>query len=174
MAEKEQKFCCSWGARTRSVTFTVVAIVLVMAGLFVWLAVTSTQGSLFLSLYLLAAVIVVGLPTLIAAFAPCCYRVTPTHLVVRRLGPNVTIPLHRIEGVEILPPDVFRDTFRAGGGFMGYYGHFYNRKLGHFMAYATRSDRVVVVYTTDGPYALTPDDPEGLVAALTPASDPAE
>ena len=173
MAEPQQHFHCSWGPCTRLVTSLVAVMVAALAVGLIWLAALNAETPFLFALHLAAAAAVVALPVAMAFFAPCCYRVTPTHLVVRRLGPHVVIPRRHIRSVEILDPEDFRESFRemGGGGFLGCFGRFHSRKLGHFMAYATRPDRALVIYTHDESYVLTPDDPQALAEALRPEDD---
>ena len=55
-------------------------------------------------------------------------------------------------------------TFGVGGLF-GYYGQFYNSKIGSMTWYATRQNNTVLVRTIDNKnIVLTPDEPEKFVA----------
>lgn len=114
------------------------------------------------------------LPALIliicAAFAPRKYKITADNILVSRLfAKDVEIPLSKVYSIEpISYKYVFKKSLRimgSGGGF-GIYGDFTSRNLKYFKAYMTRRDKLVLISTTDKPFVLTPDDPEGFIAAV--------
>ena len=115
-----------------------------------------------------------SLPALIliicAAFAPRQYQITSDSILVRRLfAKDVKIPLSEVYSIE--PADykyVFKKSIRvmgSGGGF-GIYGDFTSPSLNDFKAYMTRRDKLVLIRTTNKPFVLTPDDPEGFIEAV--------
>jgi hypothetical protein len=53
----------------------------------------------------------------------------------------------------------------SGGGF-GIYGYFYSPNLKDFRAYMTRRNKLVLIRTLHETFVLTPDDPEGFIAAV--------
>lgn len=123
------------------------------------------------------AVIVIAaspLPSLIliigAAFAPRQYQITADSILVSRLfAKDVKIPL---SGVYSIEPASYKYVFKksvrimgSGGGF-GIYGTFTSPSLNYFKAYMTRRDKLVLIRTLDKPFVLTPDDPEGFIAAV--------
>lgn len=103
-------------------------------------------------------------------FSPQAYAVEPGRLIVQRPGTDVTIPLNTIERIEVGGGwAVFRGALRliASGGAFGFYGNFWNNTLKGFTAYATRMDKVVVLYRKTGnPIVVSPDDPEAFVRAV--------
>jgi hypothetical protein len=55
----------------------------------------------------------------------------------------------------------------GSGGFFGVYGLFYNKKIGYYWAYATRTDCTVLIHRKHGwPLMLSPDEPEALLECL--------
>ncbi len=89
--------------------------------------------------------------------------------VERRAWAPVCIPLGSIAGasaIDVIGPGTIR-VFGVGG-FFGSYGTFENRALGQFRLYATRGKRAVVVRRAAGepPIVITPDDVEGVLAAI--------
>ena len=123
------------------------------------------------------AVIVIAaspLPSLIliigAAFAPRRYKITNDSILISRLfAKDVKIPLSGVYSIEpVNYKYVFKKSVRimgSGGGF-GIYGSFTSPSLKYFKAYMTRRDKLVLVRTPDKPFVLTPDDPEGFIAAV--------
>lgn len=59
-------------------------------------------------------------------------------------------------------------TFGIGGLF-GYIGYFKNSILGSYKAYATNSEKAVLIETSDKPIIVTPDDPDLFVKNLNQA-----
>lgn len=114
---------------------------------------------------------VLGLtPLLTLLLAPRGYRVTDAALQVERLVGPVSVPRAAITGARrITKADCgwLIRTFGSGGAH-GIYGRFRSSELGPLDFKATRRDRWVLVTRGDGGRALviSPDDPDGLVAAL--------
>lgn len=123
----------------------------------------------------LAAVAVIMLAVLAVTyfFAPQAYTVEPGNLIVQRPGVDVTIPLDQIERMEVADGwPIFRGAFRrfASGGALGFFGSFWNSTLKGFTAYATRLDKVVVLYRSHGgPIIVSPDEIERFLAAVREA-----
>jgi len=129
------------------------------------------------------AVIVIAaspLPTVIliigAAFAPRQYQITGDSILVNRLfAKDVKIPLSGVYSIEpVSYKYVFKKSVRimgSGGGF-GIYGDFTSPSLKDFKAYMTRRDKLVLIRTLRKPFVLTPDDPEGFIAAVQDVQKP--
>jgi hypothetical protein len=96
------------------------------------------------------------------ALAPKGYAINDIELIIDRARKPITIPLREIQEVRTLEDGLLRHSLRLLGtsGFYGYYGLFWNRKLGKFRVYATRLNRLVAVKAGNTLYALTPDNPE--------------
>jgi len=123
-----------------------------------------------------AAIVIAAspLPLLIliigAAFAPRRYKITGDSILVGRLfAKGVKIPLFGIYSIEQVDYKyIFKKSIRtmgSGGGF-GIYGSFTSPNLEYFKAYMTRRNKLVLIRTSDKPFVLTPDDPEGFIAAV--------
>jgi hypothetical protein len=100
--------------------------------------------------------------------APRGFAIEGRDLVVLRPIRPVRIPLQEIRAVEPLPPEAVAFALRVGGngGMFGYYGQFWNRRLGSFRMYATRRSGLVRVGTGREVFVLSPGDPEAFVDAL--------
>jgi len=124
----------------------------------------NTEGPIALAALMLIMLAVIYL------FSPQAYVVEPGRLIVQRPGTDVTIPLNTIERIETGAGwQVFRGALRlfASGGAFGFYGSFWNSTLKGFTAYATRMDRVVILYRKTGnPIVVSPDDGEAFVRAV--------
>ena len=103
-------------------------------------------------------------------FSPQAYQLESGVLTIQRPGTDVTIPLGMIERVEVCGGwQVFRGALRLGasGGAFGFYGSFWSKGLKNFSAFATRLDRVVILYRTQGdPIILSPDEVEAFVQVV--------
>jgi len=117
----------------------------------------------------LAAVMAAG-PVAALLLAPRGYRVTDSALQVERLAGPVTVPLSAIAAAKRIGKadcGVLIRTMGSGGAH-GIYGRFRSSTLGPLDFKATRRDGWVLVSRSDGHRAmvLSPDDPDGVVAAL--------
>jgi len=142
-----------------------ITITLLIAGLL------GLQENMYCGIIVLAGS---PLPSLIliigAAFAPRQYQITDDSILVNRFfTKDVKIPLSEVYSIEqISYKYVFKKSVRimgSGGGF-GIYGDFTSPIVKHFKAYMTRRDKLVLIRTLDKPFVLTPDDPEGFIAAV--------
>ncbi|MHB0935035.1 MAG: PH domain-containing protein [Armatimonadota bacterium] len=122
---------------------------------------------------IMVAVIMLAILAFTYLFAPQAYAVEPGHLIIQRPGTDVVIPLGTIARMEVADGwPIFRNAFRrfASGGALGFFGSFWNSTLNGFTAYATRLDKVVVLYRTDGgPIVVSPDEMEQFIAAMREA-----
>jgi len=117
-----------------------------------------------------AGLCIAGVP-LLAVFAPRGYLLCPQGVVISRIAPDIVIPFADIATVEIIPAGspALRGVIRTlgVGGAFGYYGRFWNRRLGEFRAYITRTGPVVVLRRTRGePVLISPDDVHAFAEAL--------
>jgi len=120
------------------------------------------------------AVAVAAVPVLVGAvllasvaWAPVRADVSGTAVrIERRLARPVEIPLARVRAVEVLGA---AGGFRRVAGFQGpgiSYGRFESEALGRFQLYDWGGASYVLLDTDDGRVVLTPDDPDGFVAAV--------
>jgi hypothetical protein len=164
-------FSASWD---RAMWILNSVIVIVLGGMTIGLFIAGLYG---MRENMCCGIIVLAtspLPVLIlvigAAFAPRQYQITGDSILVGRLfAKDVKIPLSEVYSIEpVSYKYVFKKSIRimgSGGGF-GIYGDFSSPSLKYFKAYMTRRDKLVLVRTPDKPFVLTPDDPEGFIAAV--------
>ena len=102
------------------------------------------------------------------ALAPRGYLLNDVELVVDRAMRPIKVPLREIREFGRAEDGLMRRSLRVMGtaGYYGYYGLFWNRKLGKFRLYATRTRDLVSVRTERTLYVLSPDDSGDFLAAL--------
>jgi len=149
-------------------------LVILMGGVTITLLVAGLYGmreSVFFAIIMIAASLLPVLILIIAAgFAPRQYQITDDLILVNRLfAKDVKIPLSMVYSIEpVSYKHVFKKSVRimgSGGGF-GIYGAFTSPSMEYFKAYMTRRDKLVLIRIPDKPFVLTPDDPEGFIAAV--------
>lgn len=159
---------------TRVVWFFFILFPFILA--FTWVRVTSAQaacpfpfGSAVLGLGLGFLTALTALTAYVArAMAPRGYALNDVELLIDRKLKPIRIPLREITEVRALEDGLFRGSLRLMGtsGFYGCYGLFWNRKLGKFRAYATRTKDLLAVKTGNGLFVLSPDDTKDFTASL--------
>jgi len=152
--------------RTVKIVTPVVLLVLIGSLLFSLLSPVDMPGPLR---YLAAALLLIVMAGSIC-WAPKSYRVEDGRLYIDRLlSPSVEIPLADVRSVEKLDRKAFKGSIRTfgSGGFLGYFGKFYHRKLGRMTWYATNLKKAVLLRTHDGKnYLLSPDVTNRFLAAF--------
>jgi len=85
-------------------------------------------------------------------FAPLGYTVERAGIVINRMGRNVYVLYDDILEVQRLGRgDVgFGIRLWASGGFFGFYGSFWSRRLGRVQAYVTDTRHLVLITRVDG------------------------
>jgi hypothetical protein len=98
------------------------------------------------------------------------YRLTAQTLLVQRLGWQTALSLDDLQSAEV-DPEAMRRSLRTfgNGGLFCVAGHFWNRKLGAYRAFATDPQRAVVLRFSNRTVVVTPDRPETFVAMITPS-----
>jgi hypothetical protein len=101
-------------------------------------------------------------------FAPMKYGITDAEIIVKRLGPNVVIPIKSIKDIRRVDKrdvGVCLRTFGVGG-FCGSYGLFYSSKLGGFRGYLTNKENLIFIKTSDNRnFLISPDKPDEFLYA---------
>jgi hypothetical protein len=126
------------------------------------------RAKLEIALAVAAVPVLVGVVLLATtAWAPVRADVSRSAVrIERRLAGAVEIPLARVRGVEVLGAS---GGFRRVAGFHGpgiSYGRFASDELGEFQLYDWGGGAYVLLQTDDGAVVVTPDDPDGFVAAV--------
>jgi Bacterial PH domain len=102
------------------------------------------------------------------ALAPKGYALLGDQLRIERPLRAIEIPLRTIHAAVALPDGALKGSLKVMGssGFFGWYGRFWNRKLGAFRAYATRRDGLVLVDAGADRFVLSPEPVGPFVEAL--------
>ena len=92
------------------------------------------------------------------------YQITEDKLIIKRplSGLNKEILLSEIESAKLLSKEDLQGTIRTlgDGGLFGYYGYFFNRKLGSFRMYVTNHKNLIllIVSKSKTEIVISPDD----------------
>ena len=146
----------SWDSLTKIVT---AAVTVLYIGIFVNIFMNETdlsQGST----YVIGTILILSYG-ITYAFRPIDYQVTPDKLIIRRPLKSVKIQRSDIVKIEALESDRLRWSLRTFGvgGLFGYFGKFYNPKIGSMTWYATRRNNAVLIKTAKGKNIIvTPDE----------------
>jgi hypothetical protein len=101
------------------------------------------------------------------ALRPINYMLTSNDLIIHRLFADVKIQRSQIKSIKLLDKSATGWSIRTFGvgGLFGYYGKFFNSKLGSITWYATRRDGMILIVTMDNrKIIVTPDDPNKFIA----------
>lgn len=120
-------------------------------------------------LVLASALLVAGAVAASAALAPRAFAVSEAGVEVRRLVGTVHIPRAAILAAEVMDDPAGGGAIRLLGvhGLFGYFGLYRSLRLGRFRLHATRPGPAVVLRTTEGLVALTPDRPAEFAGEVT-------
>lgn len=131
-----------------------------------------TMGPRYLLLWSLGMVVMPLAVLLIGAFFVIRgYELAAGKLLVHRLGWRSAIDLSGLTGVAI-DPEAMNGSLRTfgNGGLFAFSGAFWNRRLGHYRAFATDPGRAVVLRFGPKTVVVTPDDPKAFAASLSPGT----
>lgn len=115
---------------------------------------------------LISLVPILALGRAVVGRANLTYELTPSAVVIHYAPANLTVPRQEITGVQVF--DRLTEGRRVmGTGMPGLYqGKWSFRETGRITLYASVQQQIVVLQTADGPWGLTPADPEGFVRTL--------
>lgn len=152
-------FRAPWSAKLKLTTGLFAVVLIAVA------ATTGGWGSAVALIILVAA----------AGFAVRGYSVVDGRLLIHRLGWATKFDLANLTRVEVEPGATMGSLRSMGiGGLFGFVGHFYNRTLGSYKAYATNDFNTVVMAFDGETIVVTPDDPQAFVEAVRAASSSAK
>jgi hypothetical protein len=135
---------------------TIGAILIVSAVI----ATTIIFESLSLNQKLMAIILPIIALLLAYLYAPKSYTLSESSLTINKVAGKINIELNNITDIQKIPK-LEGATIRTfgSGGFFGFYGKFYNSKIGKITMYATRSDNRLLIKTNDGQnIIISPDD----------------
>lgn len=170
-AKQDRVFTTSWDRSMWMMNLVILALILAVSAVLFVSALFIHKNNALIGKIMFA---VAFTPVLILlagfAFAPKSYALDEETLRIRRFFTG-DILLKRDDILSIEPGDykkVFSGASRvcgSGGGF-GIYGLFIDGDRNYFMAYMTRKDKLVRIWTKGKPFILTPDDPQGFIHAV--------
>jgi hypothetical protein len=155
------RYAAPWD-RTLRVSTGALLAVLVFACAVVLLIASAVGGAIVTALGAFAIAVLVASGLAAWALAPTGYAIDGGTLrVERRLRP-LTVPLAGLTAIGRIADLRAGGAARLGGsaGFFGHYGSFWNRALGAFRLYATRTHDLVLLEFPDDRLVLSPDAPE--------------
>lgn len=140
-----KQFKAPWDLKLTAIT-TILGVVLI--------------GILFYIPGLWPSLLILGILLGCAAFGVYGYSIQDGKLKIIRLGWATEIQLSAIQKIEQKPHAMMGSIRVFGiGGLFGYIGYFKNSILGKYKAYATHSDKTVLIITKNARIIVTPDDP---------------
>lgn len=171
MNQCEKTFSASWDGAVWRLSVVVCLFNIALAILFILIAFTDAFGdNSEVKIPMAGAAGLIIIVSIIPyVLAPQKYLVTEKAVIIKRIGPDIVIPLADVCSVNRMPyGEVFRRAVRTmgNGGLFGIYGNFKSASMGKFRAYMTRRNKLVVIATNEKPFVLTPDDAQGFVAAI--------
>jgi hypothetical protein len=143
---------------SRGVTSITVLTAVLLVGIGVFLAVMFARPEVpdalmaaFMAGY---AAFVVGMFGWMACLAPRSLTVDDNGVVLRRVAGRLEIPADEIVEMREVAPEELRGMIRiaGSGGFCGYIGRFWNRRLGHFVLNITEQRNLLMVRTAKKKY----------------------
>lgn len=114
--------------------------------------------------------VMVAIYLIVFLFRPISYEITDSMVLINRPLSDIIIQIKEIKSVEILEVSRLSGAVRlfGVGGLFGYWGKFYNRKIGTMTWYATRRDQAILITTKENKkIVLTPDEPEIFVSTCS-------
>jgi len=105
---------------------------------------------------------------LVWLYHPTGYDLTPDEIILLRATGNVHLLRSEITELRRVEKDELRGTIRTFGvgGLFGYYGRFYNSKLGKMTWFMTNTNNAVLIRMKSGKvYLLSPDDREAFLSS---------
>lgn len=169
MAKRVARFVARWSAVTWIVTLLVIAVAIVAVGGVLSQAEKVAAGNVGTRAALVAAAMIVPVALLITVvFAPLGYVVDDVGIVVKRMGPKVCIIHSEIAEIRLIGQRDLGFSLRLGGsgGFFGFFGRFWSRRLGHHRMYATNGRDLVYIELVDGVKIILSPYPADLFVAV--------
>jgi len=154
-----KKFRARWSAALWVMTLLILALVAYL----LILGFSSVPGDYFQRLIGVLIAVILGICVL---YSPRTFYVTKDSVIVKRPGPDLMIKIRDIEGIRPIGLREFGLAVRTFGvgGFFGYYGKFYSRRIGSYNAYATNCKSLVLIQCNNGKkYVLSPEHADKFV-----------
>lgn len=151
VAEKmPARFAARWSRLVWIVTLAVTVVVVLITGGMIWTAVAAPRGVQWL--LIASAVVVLSALCITVLFAPLAYGVLDTGILIHRAAGLVVIRYEQISEIRRIQSREIGSSVRVfgSGGFFGWFGRFYGRRIGWFRAYCSSQADLVLITRTDG------------------------
>ncbi|MDR0895908.1 MAG: PH domain-containing protein [Prevotellaceae bacterium] len=115
----------------------------------------------------LIVMIVLSIVVIPAAYCPMRLSVDDERIVLKRVVGKLEIKLTEVRSITVASKKDISGSIRTfgSGGLYGFLGHFYNKKLGHYIMYATDRRSLVYIRTAKGKYIFSTPQPQAFVDA---------
>ena len=170
MARGTQRFGAKWSLAVCAITSIVILAVIAVVALTLRFATQPgpagepTRPWLGLLAFLPAAILSVTI-----LFAPLGFTVGKIGIIINRMGPRIWIRHEDIADFQRIDAHAigFRIRLFGSGGFFGFFGWFYGRRLGRFRGYITNhKDLVLITLRDGGKLVLSPHPAEAFLEYL--------
>lgn len=92
------------------------------------------------------------------------YTLRDNQLLIQRIGRVTQIDLTGVQEIYVKDDmSLFQWRVMGSGGFFGYFGWFYNKELGRYLAYITDYKHAVAMKFNDKTIVVSPHDPHDFV-----------
>jgi len=146
-----QKFAARWSPAVWIITTAVLGLIIGVEVLLARLAHSTSGDNVTKALLVAAMLLPVGIFGIVALLAPWGYTIRSGAIVVKRLGPAVVLRFAQICEIQRIDSAEIGFAWRTfgSGGFLGWFGWFYSRRVGAFLAYATNRRDLLLVTMND-------------------------
>ena len=150
----------SWDRSVKGLTIFVLLIILI--GI-TFVSFSIMNGSIASDNTLLPWIgIIIGVLSIVIAYImrPLRYKVGQSIIIIDRPIGNIEIRKTDIQRVQLLDRSAFGKSIRGFGvgGLFGYMGKFYSKSMGHYTAYVTNRNNLVLIKLKSGKkYLISPD-----------------
>lgn len=120
---------------------------------------------------MVGAVLLVVAFTISWGYSANQYILSGDSIIIKRPFGNKTIPVSKICKAEKISRGDLRYSIRTfgNGGFLGYYGSYYNKKIGKMQWYATNLNNAILITTkTSKKILITPDEHQKFLHQMAP------
>lgn len=100
-------------------------------------------------------------------FSVQSYTIDKEGITINRPLSKVLLPKSDIQQLSSIEDSALKMSFRKFGssGVFGYIGYFYNKNIGNFTMYGTKTSNFILINTLSGKkIILTPDEPEAFIS----------
>ncbi len=161
MIRGTQRFGAQWSTPVRIITAVVILAAILVVG--IMLRIGTGPGPAWLNPL---AFVPAGILSITILFAPLGFTVDPVGIIIHRMGPNVYVRHEEIAAIERIEPGHLGLAIRVlgSGGFFGFFGAFYSRRLGRFRGYITnRRDLVLITLRNGSKLVVSPHPADAFV-----------